>query len=140
MPLFPPFPAGFCYEGDGPGPHPAPTRNPAESLPAMTDFVWIGPALLFGLLAVRAGLPPMVGYLVGGFLLSAFGPDHAPRFRYLGDLGVTLLLFTIGLKLDVEAAAVTRPPAPAGRRSGWMRTRSGRGCGPPRRGCPRSCR
>ena len=39
----------------------------------MNELYWIGPALVSGLLAVRFGLPPLVGYLIAGFVLNALG-------------------------------------------------------------------
>lgn len=69
----------------------------------MDDLLWIGPALLSGIAASRFGLPPMVGYLLCGFALNFSGVvDHA-RLTMIGDMGVTLLLFTIGLKLDLRS-------------------------------------
>ena len=62
--------------------------------------LYLGAALLGGLAAVLLRLPPLVGFLVAGFALGAAG---APDLAYLpdvADLGVALLLFTIGLKLD----------------------------------------
>ena len=69
----------------------------------MYDLFWIGPALVTGLLAVRFGLPPLVGYLIAGFVLNALGVGDYTKLSAIGELGVTLLLFTIGLKLDVRA-------------------------------------
>ncbi|MEN8106962.1 MAG: cation:proton antiporter family protein [Pseudomonadota bacterium] len=69
----------------------------------MNDLYWIGPALVSGLLAVRFGLPPLVGYLIAGFVLNALGFVDHERLVAVGELGVTLLLFTIGLKLDVRS-------------------------------------
>jgi predicted Kef-type K+ transport protein len=69
----------------------------------MNDLYWIGPALVSGLLAVRVGLPPMVGYLIAGFILNALGFVDHERLVAVGELGVTLLLFTIGLKLEVRS-------------------------------------
>ena len=69
----------------------------------MNDLIWIGPALVFGLVAVRFGLPPMVGYLIGGFILNVLEFVDPVELSEIGDLGVTLLLFTIGLKLDVRS-------------------------------------
>ena len=69
----------------------------------MDDLFWIGPALVSGLLAVRFGLPPLVGYLIAGFVLNALGFDDHVKLAAIGELGVTLLLFTIGLKLDVRS-------------------------------------
>jgi predicted Kef-type K+ transport protein len=66
----------------------------------MEDIIWIGPALIAGIAAVRLGLPPMVGYLLCGFVLNLTGVYDHDRLTVIGNLGVTLLLFTIGLKLD----------------------------------------
>lgn len=69
----------------------------------MNDLAWVGPALIFGLIATRFGLPPMIGYLAGGFMLNLFVDGNSTNLANIGDLGVTLLLFTIGLKLDVRS-------------------------------------
>lgn len=69
----------------------------------MNDLLWIGPALVVGLLAVRIGLPPMVGFLIAGFILNVLDIVDPVKLSAIGDLGVTLLLFTIGLKLDVRS-------------------------------------
>ena len=69
----------------------------------MNELFWIGPALVSGLLAVRFGLPPLVGYLIAGFVLNALGFDDHVKLVAFGNLGVTLLLFSIGLKLDVRS-------------------------------------
>jgi predicted Kef-type K+ transport protein len=61
-------------------------------------------ALLIGLLAKSLRLPPMVGFLAAGFALLPLQqqwPELADvDFKTLESVGVTLLLFTIGLKLD----------------------------------------
>lgn len=69
----------------------------------MNDLYWIAPALIAGLLAVRIGLPPMVGYLIVGFVLNALGFADNQKLVAIGELGVTLLLFTIGLKLEIKS-------------------------------------
>lgn len=69
----------------------------------MNDLLWIGPALIAGIMAARVGLPPMVGYLLCGFVLNFSGVFDDDRLMMIGDLGVTLLLFTIGLKLDLRS-------------------------------------
>ncbi|QGY40073.1 4'-phosphopantetheinyl transferase [Pseudodesulfovibrio cashew] len=60
--------------------------------------------LAFGLgyLANRIGLPPLVGYLAAGFALSAQGYTSGPVMREVADVGVTVLLFSIGLKLKLK--------------------------------------
>jgi predicted Kef-type K+ transport protein len=47
-------------------------------------------------------LPPLVGFLAAGFVLNAMQVDHLPMLEVFADLGVTLMLFAIGLKLDVR--------------------------------------
>jgi predicted Kef-type K+ transport protein len=60
---------------------------------------WIAGALVLGLLAWRAGLPPLVGFLVSGFVLQALGAEPTPMLDELAHAGVLLLLFAVGLKL-----------------------------------------
>ncbi|AYY11784.1 potassium transporter Kef [Actinobacteria bacterium YIM 96077] len=57
---------------------------------------------LGGLLAMAVRLPPLVGFLAAGFALNVMGYDAIPALDTIADLGVTLLLFTIGLKLNVR--------------------------------------
>ncbi|EKE75175.1 cation:proton antiporter family protein [Gallaecimonas xiamenensis] len=59
-------------------------------------------AFFCGLALSRLGLPPLVGFLVAGFALHGFGIEAPDSLQYLADLGVTLLLFTIGLKLKIK--------------------------------------
>ncbi|WP_237189880.1 cation:proton antiporter family protein, partial [Rothia nasimurium] len=58
--------------------------------------------VLFGLLAKMIKLPPLLGFLAAGIALNFAGYEELGIITELGDLGVTLLLFTIGLKLDVR--------------------------------------
>lgn len=60
--------------------------------------------ITFGLggLALAVRLPPLVGFLAAGFVINALGVEKVPQLELLADLGVTLLLFAIGLKLDVR--------------------------------------
>jgi len=67
-----------------------------------SDISWILIALLFGLLVTFISLPPMVGYLVAGFVLSAMGVQSGDTLKAVADIGVTLLLFSIGLKLNIK--------------------------------------
>ena len=68
----------------------------------MIDFVWIALALALGLIARIASLPPLVGFLVAGFVLAALDYQGGETLQEFSDLGITLLLFTIGLKLRVR--------------------------------------
>lgn len=58
----------------------------------------------FGLggLAMALRLPPLVGFLAAGFVINALDVPNLPMLETMADLGVTLLLFAIGLKLDVR--------------------------------------
>jgi len=64
--------------------------------------VWIAGALLLGLAAGRAGLPPLVGFLASGFVFSALGMEPSPLLDAPAHAGVLLLLFAVGLKLRVK--------------------------------------
>lgn len=54
-----------------------------------------------GFFVRQLGLPPLVGYLAAGFGLHAIGVEPDPSLETLAHLGVTLLLFTVGLKLNL---------------------------------------
>jgi predicted Kef-type K+ transport protein len=65
------------------------------------DPVLIAAAFVLGLGARQVGLPPLVGFLAAGFALNAAGVEAGPNLQQFADLGVMLLLFTIGLKLKI---------------------------------------
>jgi len=69
------------------------------------DPLWILAAFIFGAVAGRIGLPPLVGYLLAGFSLNSFGIEGGINLAKIADAGVTLLLFTIGLKLKLNSLA-----------------------------------
>ena len=58
----------------------------------------------FGLggLAMAVRLPPLVGFLAAGFVINALDVAELPQLDMMAGLGVTLLLFAIGLKLDIR--------------------------------------
>ena len=60
-------------------------------------------AFILGFAATRIGLPPLVGYLVAGFVLNALGIQGGENMDRVAELGVTLLLFSIGLKLRLRS-------------------------------------
>ncbi|MCV2884202.1 cation:proton antiporter [Aestuariibacter sp. AA17] len=66
------------------------------------DFAFILFAFFCGLALKYVGLPPLIGFLGAGFLLNflEFTPDDG-LFK-LADIGITLMLFTIGLKLNIR--------------------------------------
>ncbi len=62
-------------------------------------------ALIAGLLTRAVGYPPLIGYLLVGFICSAFALGSAEALAPFADFGVTMLLFTIGLKLRFSVLA-----------------------------------
>ena len=57
-----------------------------------------------GWLARRIGLPAVVGYLAFGIVVSPFTPGYVAnhdQLQLLADLGVVLLLFEVGIEVDV---------------------------------------
>jgi len=75
--------------------------------PLLMALAWLGSAFGLGVVASRFRQPPLIGYLAAGFILEAFGYRVIPSLRLLSDVGLLLLLFTIGLKLDVRS--IVRP-------------------------------
>jgi predicted Kef-type K+ transport protein len=66
------------------------------------DPLWLSIAFISGFLIRLTGLPPLVGYLVAGFVLNLLGVESGDFIETVSDLGVILLLFTIGLKLNIK--------------------------------------
>lgn len=66
------------------------------------DYVWIFSVFIGGLLFKLIQLPPLAGFLAAGFTLNAMGVESIPAIDLLADFGVTLLLFTIGLKINLK--------------------------------------
>lgn len=69
------------------------------------DPVFISIAFVLGFLVRQVGLPPLVGFLAAGFALNALGFEGGEGLQTIADLGVTLLLFSIGLKLQIKNLA-----------------------------------
>ena len=75
------------------------------SAPAILELalLLLAPAAA-GWLARRAGLPAVIGYLVVGALVSPFTPGfvaHREQLELLADIGVILLLFEVGIEIDI---------------------------------------
>lgn len=70
---------------------------------SVSDPLWLMIAFGLGLLVRTVGLPPMVGYLVAGFALAGFGMESGAFLDGIADLGITLMLFTIGLKISLAS-------------------------------------
>jgi predicted Kef-type K+ transport protein len=67
------------------------------------DFIWIFFAFVCGLAAKTFSFPPSIGYLAAGFALNFLGFQADDSLTVLSNLGITLMLFTVGLKLNVKS-------------------------------------
>jgi len=67
------------------------------------EFTWIFFAFICGLGAKTIKLPPSIGFLIAGFALNFLGYKADDSLVTLSHLGITLMLFTIGLKLNVKS-------------------------------------
>lgn len=57
-----------------------------------------------GWLARRVGLPAVLGYLAAGLAISPFTPGYVAdrgQLQLFADLGVVLLLFEVGIEVDL---------------------------------------
>jgi CPA2 family monovalent cation:H+ antiporter-2 len=64
----------------------------------------LGFGLVFGLVAVRIGLPPLIGYLAAGILIGPATPGFVADVelsRQLSEIGVMLLMFGVGLHFSI---------------------------------------
>ena len=67
------------------------------------EILWLGLAYALGMGVQALRLPPLIGYLAAGILLSAFSVDiNEEIIHQIGHLGVLLLLFTVGLHLRLK--------------------------------------
>ena len=65
----------------------------------MMQLIWLSTAFFCGFLATRLTLPPLVGYLIAGYILHILNITPQDNLSQLADIGIQLLLFTVGLKL-----------------------------------------
>ncbi len=59
-------------------------------------------ALFCGMSSRAIGMPALIGYLAAGFILHELGVSGGAMLDLLAEMGITLLLFSIGLKLQVR--------------------------------------
>ncbi|MGI8998602.1 MAG: cation:proton antiporter [Candidatus Limnocylindria bacterium] len=70
----------------------------------LTLLVALGAALVLGALAHRLRLPPMLGYIAAGMVVGPFTPGFVAdreEVLALADIGVALLMFSIGLQFSL---------------------------------------
>jgi predicted Kef-type K+ transport protein len=65
-------------------------------------------ALLCGMASRALGFPALVGYLAAGFVLHELSIESGPLLAALSEHGITLMLFTIGLKLEPQKLLETK--------------------------------
>src|SRR5690349_21001156 len=62
-------------------------------------------AFVFGAIANRLKLPPLVGYLIAGVVVGPYSPGFvadAALAAQLSEIGVVLLMFGVGLHFSLE--------------------------------------
>jgi monovalent cation:H+ antiporter-2, CPA2 family len=77
----------------------------------------LGAALILGYLTHRAGLSPIVGYLLAGVLVGPHTPGfvaNAALAEQLAEIGVILLMFGVGLQFQIEELLAVRRVAVPG--------------------------
>jgi CPA2 family monovalent cation:H+ antiporter-2 len=76
------------------------------AVPVLEIGVVLLAAALAGAVSRRLGLPAVLGYLVVGLLVGPFTPGYVAdrhQIQVLADVGVVLLLFEVGIELDLRA-------------------------------------
>jgi CPA2 family monovalent cation:H+ antiporter-2 len=74
-------------------------------------------ALLFGLVAKRLGLSPIVGYLIAGVVIGPHTPGVVGDVKLasqLAEIGVILLMFGVGLHFSLKDLLAVRSIAVPG--------------------------
>ena len=66
------------------------------------EYAFLLFAFVCGLTVKLIGIPPLVGYLLAGFLLNFAGYGLTDELTQIANLGITIMLFTIGLKLNIR--------------------------------------
>jgi predicted Kef-type K+ transport protein len=66
------------------------------------EYIYLLIAFVFGFGFRLLSLPPLIGYLIAGFALNAWGIKTNSSLQEIADLGITIMLFTIGLKLNIQ--------------------------------------
>lgn len=66
------------------------------------EFTLLLVAFILGFACKLINMPPLIGYLCAGFILNALGFESNETLVTIANLGITIMLFTIGLKLNVK--------------------------------------
>lgn len=77
-----------------------------ETAPLVLNIgVVLGAAATMGFAARKVGLPSVIGFLTTGLLVSPFTPGFVAdnnQLALLADIGIVLLLFEVGIELDLR--------------------------------------
>lgn len=92
-----------------------------HTLPLLTTLaIALSLALMMGFIAVRFGLPALVGYLLAGVIIGPYTPGfiaNAEMAQELAEIGVILLMFGVGLHFSLanllEVRKISLPGAVA---------------------------
>jgi CPA2 family monovalent cation:H+ antiporter-2 len=80
--------------------------NVVETAPLVLEVgVVLLAAATMGLAARKVGIPAVIGYLVTGLVVSPFTPGYvagSDELALLADIGVVLLLFEVGIEIDLR--------------------------------------
>ena len=90
---------------------------PHETALVATVAAGLGLAFVFGFIAARLRLPPLVGYLLAGVAVGPFSPGYVADANLAGQLaeiGVILLMFGVGLHFSFEDLVAVRNVAVPG--------------------------
>ncbi|MEY2585913.1 MAG: monovalent cation:H+ antiporter-2, family [Verrucomicrobiota bacterium] len=83
-----------------------------HEIPLITTIaLGLSAALLFGLVAKRLGLSPIVGYLIAGIVIGPYTPGvvgNAEIASELAEIGVILLMFGVGLHFHLKDLLAVR--------------------------------
>lgn len=71
----------------------------------MLELIFFSTAFVCGFVIFQLRLPPLIGFLAAGFILRSLGYQSTDILESLSAVGVSLLLFSIGLKLEVKTLA-----------------------------------
>lgn len=78
----------------------------STALPVLEIGIVLLAAALAGAISRRLGLPAVLGYLLVGLFVGPFTPGYVAdreQIQVLADVGVVLLLFEVGIELDLRA-------------------------------------
>lgn len=86
---------------------------PNEVILRIMELIYFAAAFVCGFAVYQLKLPPLIGFLLAGFALNLSGYKSTELLDTIAALGVTLLLFSIGLKLKVHSLVKPQVWAPA---------------------------